>query len=96
MTTAPISLQGHRPDLFTGQRGAILRTLLERKGQWIPSFELSRIALQYGARVKECREAGFLIENRTERVGRKVHGSFRLVAEPGESPALFGAAGATQ
>jgi hypothetical protein len=89
MTTAPISLQGHRPDLFTVKRGAILKALLDRKGQWIPSYELSRIALQCGARVKECREAGFIIENRTERAGRKVHGSFRLVAEPGETPSLF-------
>lgn len=77
-------IQGHLPELFTGQRGAILNLLLRHKGEWIPSYRLSAVALQYGARVKELRDAGYTIENRTVRVGKKVHGMFCLIACPGE------------
>ena len=35
--------------------------------------------------VKELRDAGHTIENKTERHGRLMHGSFRLVACPGEA-----------
>jgi hypothetical protein len=78
------ALSGHRPELFTGQRGSILSLLLQNRGKWIPSYRLSAIALQYGARVKELRDAGYTIENRTQRADGQVHGSFCLVACPGE------------
>ena len=77
-----LNFRGHRPEVFGGQRKAILDALLERRGEWIPSFVLAGIALQYSARVRELRNAGYTIENRTQRVGRQVHGSFRLVACP--------------
>jgi hypothetical protein len=94
MSTAPISVHGHRPELFTGQRGAILRLLLDNRGIWVPVFRLSALALQYNARVKELRDAGYTIENRTSRRGKQVLGEFRLTACPGETPSLF--AGAVQ
>jgi hypothetical protein len=61
-----------------GQR--ILDRLLQ--GGEVPSVALSRISLQYGARVKELREMGFKISNRTERHGGKVCGYFRLDSAP--------------
>jgi Helix-turn-helix domain len=78
-------IAGHQPQLFTGQKGRILALLLARRGTWVPAYELSAIALQYSARIKELRDAGFAVQNQTERVGRQVHGSFRLVACPGET-----------
>jgi hypothetical protein len=78
------ALLGHRPELFIGQKAKFLSALLQHKGEWIPAYRLASIALQYNARVKELRDAGYATENRIERVGRQVHGSFRLVSGPGE------------
>ena len=78
-------LHGHQPGLFTTQKAEILDLLLKNRGRWIPAYSLSDVALQYGARVKELRDAGYEIENKTERQGRQVHGSFRLVSCPGET-----------
>ncbi len=61
------------------QRAAILRLLEERKGQWVPSYELAGIALQYGARVLELRRAGYAIENKAQHVNGQIHAAFRLV-----------------
>jgi hypothetical protein len=77
-------ISGHRPGLFKGQKAAILDLLQQNRGQWIPAYSLSAVALQYSARVKELRDAGYVIENKTARYGRQVHGSFRLVSCPGE------------
>jgi hypothetical protein len=77
-------ISGHRPGLFKGQKAAILDLLHKNRGQWIPAYSLSAVALQYNARVKELRDAGYVIENQTARHGRQVHGSFRLVACPGD------------
>jgi hypothetical protein len=79
-----ISLQGHALQLFTGQKAAILDLLLNRRGQWAPTSRVAELALQYSARVKELRDAGYTVENRTERVNGKIHGAFQLVACPGE------------
>ena len=46
------------------QRGRILRLLKENSNQWVPSYRLAEIALQYGARVLELRRAGYTIENK--------------------------------
>jgi hypothetical protein len=77
-------LKGHQPVVFKGQRGKILRLLEESQSQWVPAYRLAGIALQYNARVKELRDHGYVIENKTERVGGAVHGSFRLVSAPQE------------
>jgi hypothetical protein len=64
-----------------GQRQRTLDILLAAHGREVPSVALSRISLQYGARVKELRELGFRIVNRTERRGGQVYGYFRLEAD---------------
>ncbi len=83
-SSADRALTGHRPELFTGQKADILRALSEGRGNWVPAYKLASIALQYNARVKELRDVGYVIKNKTERVGRQVHGSFCLVSCPGE------------
>jgi hypothetical protein len=88
-----IQFSGHQPQLFTGQKGRILELLLSNKGNWVPAYKLSTIALQYGARLLELRAVGYVIQNKTERVGRQVHGAFRLVACPGETESLSFAKG---
>ncbi len=70
------------------QRDRILRLLQSRAGQWIPSYELAAIALQYGARVLELRRIGHNIENKARHVNGQVHGAFRLVL-PKEQGKLF-------
>jgi hypothetical protein len=71
--------------LFKGQKAEILGELIGSRGRWIPAYKLASIALQYNARIKELRDIGYVIKNKTERVGRQVHGSFRLVSCPGET-----------
>src|SRR5450631_1647350 len=85
-----LSLRGHQALLFTGQKGAILDILLKHRRERIPGYSLSAVALQYGARVKELRDAGYLLENQTSRHGRQVYGSFRLVACPAETGGVSG------
>ena len=82
--TESLSLCGHCPSEFHGQRGAILELLRSRKGQWIELFHFIQLAAQYNARIFELRRAGFGIENKTARVNGQVHGWFRLVSEPDE------------
>ena len=76
-------LYGHRPNTLRGQKAAILEQLLNRRGTWVPAYQLAARALQYSARIKELRDAGYVI-NCAKRVGRRVHGSFCLVACPSE------------
>ena len=38
------------------QKAEILALLQSRPNQWIPVYEIARIALQYGSRLKELRE----------------------------------------
>lgn len=60
------------------QRQEILDLLIAARGGEVASPVLSRISLQYGARVLELRRMGFRIINRIERVDGKTHGYFRL------------------
>ena len=76
------SVQEHHPGLLTGQKAAIPGILLKNRGNWVPSYKLAGFALQYSSRLKELRNAGYVIENRTTRVAGKVHGAFRLVVCP--------------
>ncbi len=72
-----------RPPSANSQCGRILKRLEDAQGRWVPSPELMKLAAQYSARVKELRNAGFVIENRTEMVNHERHGWFRLpVAAP--------------
>ena len=83
-TGQQVALHGHRSEVFTGQKRAVLDLLLSHRGEWVPVYRLAALALQYNARIKELRDAGYVIENRTTRVGHQVHGAFRLVVCPGE------------
>ena len=89
-TRAGLSMHGHRPQLLKGQKAAVLALLLKHRGQWVPAYKLAAIALQYSARIRELRTAGFDIDNKPERVNGKVHGSFQLVAWPGETCEVSG------
>jgi len=69
---------------FLTQSEKIEALLRSRYGQWIPAYELSDLALQYCARIasirKKLERAGDRerIENRTQRVGGQIHGSYRI------------------
>jgi hypothetical protein len=93
MTEQAVILRGHQPATFKGQKGRLLTLFLQKRPQRVPAYELSRIALQYCARIAELRDAGYVIESEQERVDGQVHGYFRLVSCPGEAPAepLFAA-----
>ena len=69
----------------------MLRRLEQSVGMWVPSYELGRIALQYGRCVHELRKMGDSIENRVEWVDGQAHGAFRLVPSKGQAK-LFDAA----
>lgn len=84
------SLHGHRPEVFTGQKRGFLELLLKHRGEWVPAYQLAALALQYSARVKELRDAGYVIENRTTRVGKQVRDAFSSVACPGETRKVSG------
>lgn len=60
------------------QRNKILDLLISARGNDVPSVDLGRVSLQYGARIKELRELGFTIVNRTVRRNGAVHGYFHL------------------
>jgi len=62
-----------------GQRAAILKTLLDANGEWVSAATLVRASCQYSARVFELRHHdGWRIDNKTEIVGRKKYGFFRI------------------
>jgi hypothetical protein len=86
---ASLSLRGHKPALFKGQKAAFLGLLLSNRGQWVPADTLAVVALQYSSRIVSLRREGFQIEDKTERVAGKVHGAFKLVACPGEQLPLL-------
>ena len=68
------------------QPGKILALLTAAKGREVSAVELSKISLQYSARINELRKQGLRIENRVERVGRTKHGYFRLAIGPVSAP----------
>jgi hypothetical protein len=49
---------------------------------WVPSPELAKISLQYGARIHGLRKKGWQISNRIEIVAGVRHGFFRLGSPP--------------
>jgi hypothetical protein len=60
------------------QRAKILGALIAAGGGEVPSIELSRISLQYNARLLELRRLGFRIVSRTERGPGAIQGFFHL------------------
>lgn len=58
----------------------MIKNLFESKpNEWVPCYEISRIALQYNARIKELRESGMSIENKFKMVDGIKHSWFRYV-----------------
>jgi hypothetical protein len=67
------------------QRAAVLRLLVDAKGGWVALPDVLALGIaQYNARVFELRRAGFVIENKTERVNGARHSWFRLVNSPAQ------------
>jgi hypothetical protein len=66
-----------------GQRGRILRLLLDAKGTWVPLPQILELRIsQFGARILELRRLNFRIENKTERDDSGVvHSWYRLVSD---------------
>ena len=46
---------------------------------WIPLYEIFKFAKQYNARIKELRESGMTILNKTKHVNGEVHSWFKYV-----------------
>jgi hypothetical protein len=67
------------------QEKRILHLLHASWPEWTPAPTLSRISLQYNARVFSLRRKGWQIETRVETRNGVRHGSFRL-ARPGSFP----------
>jgi hypothetical protein len=70
-------------------RNRILDLLKTRSPAWVPAFEVAALALQYNTRLKELREAGHSIENKTERCNGITRSWFRLTPqsrEPAPAP----------
>jgi hypothetical protein len=76
------------------QRDRILAQLVEAGDAGVPSYELARVALQYGSRLKELRGQGHTIISRVKTVDGQKHGTFRLVVETAKKP-IQGAAPST-
>jgi len=76
------------------QRQKIFDLLKSRAGTWVPCFEVASLALQYSARLKEIRDSGTIVHNRTEWVNGTRHSWFmmeepRPIPKPTESNALL-------
>jgi len=69
----------------SSQEQRIIHFLLASWPEWTPAPVLSRISLQYNARIFGLRRRGWQIESRVQVVDSVRHGSFRL-ARPGTFP----------
>ena len=68
----------------------VIALLVARKHERVPLPEIQRAAgAQHGARLREARNRGYVIDNVTEHVGADVHSWYILVCEPGETRNLF-------
>lgn len=64
------------------QEAEILKLLQSRPNEWVPVYEIAKIALQYNARILELRRQGYTILNKTlEIVDGQKHTAFMLVQE---------------
>lgn len=62
------------------QKQEILNLLKSHPNEWIPVYEIAKIALQYNTRLLELRRQGYVIENKLmEVVNGSRHTAFRLV-----------------
>jgi len=64
------------------QEAEILKLLQAHPNEWVPVYEIAKIALQYNARILELRRQGYTILNKTlEIVDGQKHTAFMLVVE---------------
>lgn len=61
------------------QRLRMRRLFEDRPNQWIPLYDVFVIAKQYNARIKELREEGMEIVNKTKFVNGQKHSWFKYV-----------------
>jgi hypothetical protein len=60
------------------QKEELLKLFQSQPNQWIPVYEVAKLALQYNTRIKELRAEGHDIENKTlEIVNGQRHTAFR-------------------
>jgi hypothetical protein len=59
------------------QRQKIFDLLKSRAGTWVPCYEVAGLALQY-ARLKEIRDSGTVVHNKTEWVDGTRHSWFMM------------------
>jgi hypothetical protein len=74
-----------------GRKSRVQNTIalfLANKGRRIPLPEIQRVAgAQHGARLREIRGIGYIVDNETERTADgEIHSWYILRAEPGEQP----------
>ena len=76
------------------QKARVLSLLLAHRGEWVSSVDLSRLSLQYNARIFSLRRDGWEIESRVERVGGRhgaKHGFYRIQTPRQAAAAKVGA-----
>jgi hypothetical protein len=65
------------------QRDRILALLLNAQGEEVPLPQILELKIsQFGARIKEIREAGHIVRNRTERRDGRIFSWYRLEPKP--------------
>jgi len=74
-----------------GRLSAVITVLKANKYKRVPLPQIQKAAgAQHGARLKEARDLGYLIDNELERTSSgDIHSWYILRAEPGEAVPLF-------
>ncbi len=69
---------GEEPKEWTGQHKKLMDLFRARPNEWIPLPEILKLFIsQYGRVIKELRESGEKIENKSEWVNGQRHTAFR-------------------
>lgn len=71
------------------QRENIKRLFESRPFQWIPCYEIAKLALQYNSRVLDLRRLGMTIQNKTKHVDGEVHSWFRFLPKDASGQERF-------
>lgn len=68
------------------QCGRILAALQDRAGQWVSLIDLAQVSgsMAVHSRIADLRARGHQVEQKSERKGRMIHSSYRLVAFTGQ------------
>jgi len=60
------------------QRELIRKIFKDKPNQWIPLYDIMPFAAQYNARIKELRDSGMFIQNKTKNMAGRKHSWFRF------------------